>query len=123
MAFKKAKSTDRPLTKAKTIEALSTETELSKKDVAGLLAALADLACTQAGVGFTIPGAGEPGQAGHSGLSELKDQIEELGGTLQITSEHSVGTTIRARVPTGYETPKNLNAQSANYYVGTQKSG
>ena len=59
MAFKKAKSTDRPLTKAKTIEALSTETELSKKDVAGLLAALADLACTQAGVGFTIPGIGK----------------------------------------------------------------
>ena len=59
MAFKKAKATDRPLTKAKTIEALATETGLAKKDVAGLLAALADLACSQAAVGFTIPAVGK----------------------------------------------------------------
>lgn len=59
MAFKKPKSTDKPLTKAKTIEALANETGLNKKDVAAVLDAQAELAYTQAPVGFTIPGIGK----------------------------------------------------------------
>lgn len=59
MAFKKAKPTDKPLTKAKVIEALAEETELSKKDVTNVLTALTDLAYAQAAVGFTIPNLGK----------------------------------------------------------------
>ncbi len=59
MAIKKAKTTDKALTKAKIIECLATETELPKKDVANVLATLTDLAYAQAVVGFTIPGVGK----------------------------------------------------------------
>lgn len=59
MAFKKAKAGDKALTKAKVIEAIATETELAKKDVANVLAALTDLAYAQASVGFTLPGIGK----------------------------------------------------------------
>ena len=59
MAAKKAKAGDKPLTKAKTIEALAAETGLSKKDVGNALAALQDLAYAQAVAGFTIPGIGK----------------------------------------------------------------
>ncbi len=59
MPFKKPKATDKPLTKAKTIEALAEETGLNKKDVAAVLDAQAELAYVQAPVGFTIPGIGK----------------------------------------------------------------
>jgi len=59
MPFKKAKPIDKPLTKAKIIEALADETNMAKKDVIALLACLADLACSQAPTGFTIPGIGK----------------------------------------------------------------
>lgn len=59
MAFKKAKATDKPLTKGKTIEALATETGLTKKDVGAVLAAATELACAQALAGFTFPGIGK----------------------------------------------------------------
>jgi DNA-binding protein HU-beta len=59
MAFKKPKPGEKALTKAKIIECLAAETELSKKDIANVLAALTDLAYTQAGAGFTLPGIGK----------------------------------------------------------------
>lgn len=59
MPFKKPKSTDKPLTKAKIMEELATETGLAKKDVAAVLTALTDLAYVQAPVGFTFPGVGK----------------------------------------------------------------
>ena len=59
MAFKKAKPTDKPLAKGKTMEALAEESGVPKKDVAKVLAALTDLAYAQSGVGFTIPGIGK----------------------------------------------------------------
>jgi len=59
MTIKKAKPTDKPLTKGKTIEALAEETGLSKKDVTNVLAALTELSYAQAAVGFTIPGMGK----------------------------------------------------------------
>lgn len=59
MAFKKAAATAKPLTKAKIIEALADETGLSKKDIAGVLTAQAELAYSQAACGITIPGLGK----------------------------------------------------------------
>jgi DNA-binding protein HU-beta len=59
MAFKKAKPTDKALTKAKIIEALSEESGLAKKDVTAVLTALTELSYAQAVVGFTIPGLGK----------------------------------------------------------------
>ena len=59
MAFKKPKPGDKALTKAKIIEALAAETELAKKDVANVLAALTELSYAQAPVGFTLPGIGK----------------------------------------------------------------
>lgn len=59
MAFKKAKPTDKALTKAQTITAIAEETGLAKKDVVTVLAALTDLAYAQSGVGFTLPGLGK----------------------------------------------------------------
>ncbi len=59
MPFKKAKSTDKPLTKTQTLVMLSEETGLPKKDVGNVLNALAELSYSQANVGFTIPGLGK----------------------------------------------------------------
>ncbi|MBX3179874.1 MAG: HU family DNA-binding protein [Candidatus Hydrogenedentes bacterium] len=59
MAIKKAKPTDKPLTKAKIIEVLAEETQLSKKDIGNVLATLTELSYAQAPVGFTIPGMGK----------------------------------------------------------------
>jgi DNA-binding protein HU-beta len=59
MALKKPKATDKPLTKAKIIEEIATETGLSKKDVGAVLAAQQEMAYLHAPVGFTIPGVGK----------------------------------------------------------------
>ncbi len=61
MAFKKAKSTDKSLTKTAMLAELATATGLSKKDVAKVLDALAELACAQASAasGCTVPGLGK----------------------------------------------------------------
>ncbi len=59
MPFKKAKATDKALTKAGVIDALATETGLTKKEVGAVLAALPELAYAQVLVGFTIPGIGK----------------------------------------------------------------
>lgn len=59
MAFKKAKATDKPMTKAKIIEALAAETNLTKKDVGNVLTAVAELAYSQAAAGVTLPGLGK----------------------------------------------------------------
>ena len=44
MAIKKAKPTDKPMTKSKIIETLSEETGVSKKDVGNVLNTMAELA-------------------------------------------------------------------------------
>lgn len=59
MPIKKAKPSDKPLTKSKIIETLSEETGVSKKDVNNVLNTMAELAYAQAGVGFTVPGLGK----------------------------------------------------------------
>lgn len=59
MSFKKAKSTDKALTKSKTIEMLAEATGLTKKDVGNVLGSLCELAYAQAAAGFTLPGIGK----------------------------------------------------------------
>jgi DNA-binding protein HU-beta len=59
MAIKKAKPTDKALTKGKILEVLAEEAAMSKKDIAKVLAALTELAYAQAIVGFTLPGVGK----------------------------------------------------------------
>ncbi len=59
MAFKKAKETDKPLTKTATVSELAEATGLAKKDVAALLEKLSELAYAQAPAGFTVPGLGK----------------------------------------------------------------
>ena len=52
------------------------------------------------GRGFDVNNPGETPQSGHFGLVNFRDRIASLKGTLEIESQLSVGTTIRARVPT-----------------------
>jgi DNA-binding protein HU-beta len=47
------------MTKAQILTALAEKCELPKKQVAELMAELADMACKEAKVGFTIPGIGK----------------------------------------------------------------
>lgn len=79
-----------------------------------------DLLITDDGVGFNIPDTSEATQLGRAGLLKLRDRIEELGGTIQITSEGSVGTTIRARVPTQSGSGNAEISQTTSYYFGAQ---
>ena len=61
MAFKKAKATDKSLTKTAMLAELAGATGLSKKDVGKVLGCLAELACAQASAasGCTVPGLGK----------------------------------------------------------------
>lgn len=59
MAIKKAKATDKPLTKTATVALLAEETGLTKKDVLAVMDNLVALACAQAPAGFTIHGLGK----------------------------------------------------------------
>ncbi len=61
MAFKKAKETDKSLTKAQLVTTLADATGLTKKDVSAVLANLTELAYAQASAasGFTLPGLGK----------------------------------------------------------------
>jgi len=59
MAIKKAKATDKALTKTAIIATLAAETGLAKKDVVKTLEVLVELAYAQAIVGFTLPGLGK----------------------------------------------------------------
>ena len=47
------------MTKSQIVNALATKTEMTKKDVAGVLEALAALAYKEAKNGFTVPGIGK----------------------------------------------------------------
>ena len=61
MAFKKAKSSDKSMTKTQMVAELAGATGLAKKDVAAVLANLVELAYAQAGAkaGCTIQGLGK----------------------------------------------------------------
>lgn len=57
--FKKAKAGDKPLPKGKILEELANATGLKKKEVAGVLESLTELAYAQVNAGFVIPGIGK----------------------------------------------------------------
>ena len=59
MAIKKAKATDKALTKTQIIATLTEESGLAKKEVVKVLETLVELAYAQAPAGFTIPGLGK----------------------------------------------------------------
>ncbi len=59
MPFKKAKETDKPMTKAQIIQALAEETGLTKKIINEVLQKLVELAYAQAPASFVIPGLGK----------------------------------------------------------------
>jgi DNA-binding protein HU-beta len=59
MAHKKAKATDKALTKTALIAELAGDAGLAKKDIVAVLDNLVDLACAQAPAGFTLPGLGK----------------------------------------------------------------
>lgn len=59
MAFKKAKAGDKPLPKGKIMDELAAATGLKKKEVAGVLEALTELAYAQVNAGFVVPGIGK----------------------------------------------------------------
>ena len=50
---------EKPMTKSQLIATLAEKNELTKKQVAGILETLAELAYKEAGKGFTIPGIGK----------------------------------------------------------------
>lgn len=54
------------------------------------------------------------------GLINLRDRIEILRGTLEIESEESVGTKIRAKVPTPSRTLGTEEIQTSNYILSVQ---
>ena len=49
----------KPMTKTQIVAGLAEKTQLTKKQVGQVLAELADMACKEAKVGFTIPGIGK----------------------------------------------------------------
>ncbi len=59
MAIKKAKNTDKPMTKTAIIATMAEETGLVKKDVVKVLDTITALAYAQAPAGFTLPGLGK----------------------------------------------------------------
>ena len=54
-----AKAATKPMTKTELIAALAEKNELAKKQVAGLLASLTEIAYKEAKKGFTFPGIGK----------------------------------------------------------------
>lgn len=54
-----AKATAKPMTKTELIAALAEKNELTKKQVAGVLASLTEIAYKEAKKGFTFPGIGK----------------------------------------------------------------
>jgi len=67
------------------------------------------------GVGFDVENPKESTLTGHFGLSNLKERIEGIQGTLQITSKLSEGTTVSARIPCQAGTPRASEVTTSNY--------
>ena len=71
-----------------------------------------DLAIRDDGCGFT---AGEqPGPVeGHFGIVGMQERVARLGGTIEITSAHEMGTAVVVRVPEPFRPPAVRNARFA----------
>ncbi|HYN89987.1 MAG TPA: GAF domain-containing sensor histidine kinase [Ardenticatenaceae bacterium] len=55
------------------------------------------------GAGFDLPSGGFPEQ--HHGLRNMRQRVEAIGGTLEVESAPSTGTTLRFQVPVPTEAP------------------
>ncbi|MCH8962134.1 MAG: hypothetical protein IH820_12625 [Bacteroidetes bacterium] len=69
------------------------------------------------GVGFDVENPKESPSSGHFGLSNLKDRIEAIRGTMEITSEPSQGTTLRATIPSRSGSPRSTESQTSSYVL------
>ena len=67
------------------------------------------------GQGFDVENPKESPASGHFGLTNLKDRIEAIQGTMKITSEPSRGTTLRATIPSRSGSPRSTESQTSNY--------
>ena len=72
------------------------------------------------GVGFHVKTPYQSPLSENLGLINLRDRIEILRGTLEIESEESVGTKIRAKVPTTFRTLGTEEIQTSNYILSVQ---
>ena len=70
------------------------------------------------GVGFDVDSPEGTPTSGHFGLTNLKSRIESVEGQLQIESEESVGTTIRARIPVPERPSPSGEGQSLTFVLG-----
>ena len=67
------------------------------------------------GVGFDVANPEESKLTGHFGMTNLKDRIEALDGTLEVTSKGSEGTKLQANVPFESTTPRPTEVASTTY--------
>ena len=69
------------------------------------------------GRGFNVHDLTGAVRPGHLGLAHLQDRIEGLQGSMDIESTESVGTTIRARIPTQSKSGSNADLQVSSYLL------
>lgn len=67
------------------------------------------------GVGFDLANPKESTLTGHFGMINLKDSIEALDGTLEVTSKGSEWTKLQANVPLQSKTPRPTEVASTTY--------
>lgn len=67
------------------------------------------------GVGFDVANPKESTLTGHFGMTNLKERIEALDGTLDVTSRESEGTKLQANVPLQSTTPRPTEVASTSY--------
>jgi signal transduction histidine kinase len=49
-------------------------------------------------------------ESGHFGMQGMRERVERLGGTCEVTSARGAGTTVTARVPrTRHDGPRMIN--------------
>ncbi|WP_345783279.1 sensor histidine kinase [Actinomycetospora termitidis] len=68
-------------------------------------------------------GVGGAAHAGGSGIAGMADRAHVLDGTLSIESEEHCGTTITARLPSGWRSPTTILPSSAGSPPGSPSSG
>jgi signal transduction histidine kinase len=83
--------------------------ELCWQDAAVLLSIVDD------GVGFDVANPKESTLTGHFGMTNLKERIEAVEGTLEVISKESEGTKLHANVPVELTTPRSTEVSSTTY--------
>jgi len=83
--------------------------ELSWQDAAVVLSIVDD------GVGFDVANPKESTLTGHFGMTNLKERIEAVEGTLEVISKESEGTKLHANVPVEPTTTRSTEVSSTTY--------